>query len=128
MAYLMRTVPHEALAARMLRTDAAVWGAAVVLDLPPGMGEYGADMDGPLRHGGLGLRMQSEEVSNAAFVAGTGQAEHNLKGHPAVLCPLQGASGALVRERWSNLHEWYAGLCGWDAAAKDLPTDFLDSR
>ena len=41
----MRTVPREALAAHMRRTDAAVWrGAAAVLDLPPGVGEYGADM------------------------------------------------------------------------------------
>ena len=56
--------------------------------LPPGVGEYGADMEGPdkacsalgrqmmipLRHGGLGLHMQSDEVSDAAFVAGAGQA------------------------------------------------------
>ena len=29
----------------------------------------------PLRHGGLGLHMQSDEVSDAAFVAGAGEAE-----------------------------------------------------
>ena len=45
MAHLMRTVPREALAAHMRRTDAAAWrAAAVVLDLPPGVGEYGSDM------------------------------------------------------------------------------------
>ena len=72
--------------------------------------------------------MQSDEVSDAAFVAGAGQAEGNLKGHPAVLRPLQGASGAFLRERWSSLHEPYAEQCGWDAAAKNLPTELLDSR
>ena len=59
-----------------------------MLDLPPGVGEYGADMEGPdkacstlgrqimppLRHGGLGLHVQSDEVSHAAFLAGAGQA------------------------------------------------------
>ena len=82
----------------------------------------------PLRHGGLGLHMQSDEVSNAAFVAGAGQAERNLKVRPAALCPLQGASGASVRERWSSLHARYAEQCKWNAAAKDLPTGFLDSN
>ena len=44
----MLTVPREALATHMRRTDAAVWrAAAAVLDLPPGVGEYGADMEGP---------------------------------------------------------------------------------
>ena len=33
-----------------------------------------------------------------------------------------------MQERWISLHEWYAQLCKWDAAAKDLPTAFLDSR
>ena len=95
----------------MCCTDAAVWGVpAAVLDLPPGVGEYGNSMEGPdkacsmlgrqmmslLRHGGLGLRMQSDEVSDAAFVANTGRAERNLKGRPAALGPFQGASGALV--------------------------------
>ena len=98
--------------------------AAAGLDLPPGLGEYGASMDGPdkawsilvrqmllpLRHGGLGLRMHSDEVLDAA------------------LCPLQGASGASVREQWGKLHERYAELCHWDAASKHLPTEFLDSR
>ena len=103
MVHLMRTVPREALAAHMRRTDAAMWrAAAALLDLPPGVGEYGADMEGPdkacstlgrqmmlpLRHGGLGMHMQSDEVSDAAFVAGAGQAERNLKGRPAALCPL----------------------------------------
>ena len=73
----MGAVPREALATHMLRTDAAVWrAAAAVLDLPPGVGKYGADMEGPdnacstlgrqmllpLCHGGLGLHMQSDEV------------------------------------------------------------------
>ena len=82
----------------------------------------------PLRHGGIGLHMQSDEVSDAAFVAGAGQAERNLKGCPAALCPLQGAGGASVRERWRSLHARYAEQCKWDAAAKDLPADFLDSK
>ena len=70
-----------------------------MLDLPAGVGEYGADMDGPdkacsalsrqmmllLRHGELGLHMQLDEVSDAAFVAGAGQAKRNLKGRPAAL-------------------------------------------
>ena len=82
----------------------------------------------PLRHGGLGSHMQSDEVKDAAFVAGAGQAECNLKGRPAALCPLQGASGASVQERWSSLHVRYAEQCNWDTAAKDLPTEFLDSK
>ena len=45
MANLMRSVPREALSTHMRRTDAAVWPAApAVLDLSPGVGEYGADM------------------------------------------------------------------------------------
>ena len=51
----------------------------------------GRQMMLPLRHGGLGLHMQSDRVSDAAFVAGVGQAERNLKGRSAALCPLQGA-------------------------------------
>ena len=48
MAHLMRTVPREAPATHMRRTDAAVWrGAAAVLDLPQGVGEYGAEMESP---------------------------------------------------------------------------------
>ena len=105
MVHLMRTVPREVLATHMRRTDAAVWrAAAAVLDLPPGVGECGADMEGPdkacitlgwqmmlpLRHGWLGLHMQSDEVSDAAFVAGAGEAEPNLKRRPAAFCPLQG--------------------------------------
>ena len=80
MAHAMRTVPRDALATHMLRTDAAVWlAAAAVLNLPEGVGEYGADMEGPdkacsalgrqmmpsLSHAGLGLHMQSDEVSDA---------------------------------------------------------------
>ena len=79
----------------MRRPDAALWrAAAAVLDLPEGVGEYGANMRGPdkacstlgrwmmlpLRHGGLGLHIQSDKVSDASFVAGAGQAERNLKG------------------------------------------------
>ena len=133
----------------MRRTDAAVWrAAAAVLDLPQGVGEYGADMEGPdkacstldgqtmlpLHHGGLGFHMQSDEVSGAAFVAGAGHAERNLKGSSTAICCLQGAGGASMRERWSSLHASYAGQCKWDAAleaalaAKDLPTEFLDSK
>ena len=76
----------------------------------------------------LGFHMQSDEVSDAAFVAGAGQAERNLKGLPAALCPLQGARGASVRKRWGSLHARYAEQCKWDAAAKDLPKEFLDSN
>ena len=47
-----------------------------------------------MSHGGLGLHMQSDEISDAAFVAGVGQTERNVKGRPAALCPLQGAGGA----------------------------------
>ena len=114
MAPKMQTVPQEARVTHMYRTDAAVWqAAAAVLDLPPGVGEYGADMEGhhddkacsglgrqlmlPLRHGGIGLHMQSDEGSNAAFVAGAGQAERNLKGRPA-------ARPCLTRHRrWSTV-------------------------
>ena len=143
MAHLMRTVPREAPATHKRHTIAAVWRmAAAVLDLPQGVGEYGADMEGadkecnilgrqimlPLRHEGLGVHMQSDEVSDAAFVAGAGQAERNLKGRPAALCPLKGACGASVRERWRTLHARYAEQCKWDAAAKDMPTEFLDSK
>ena len=40
MVHLMRTVPREAVATPMRRTDAAVWRvAAAVLDLPQGVGE-----------------------------------------------------------------------------------------
>ena len=80
-----------------------MWRAVAVLDLPQGVGERSADIEGPdmtcsalgrqmtllLRHGGLGLHMQSDEVSDAAFVAGAGQGERNLKGRPAALCPLR---------------------------------------
>ena len=48
MAHLVRTVPREALATRMRRTDPAVWrAAAAVLDLPEGAFEFGADIVGP---------------------------------------------------------------------------------
>ena len=119
MAHLMRTVPREALATHERRADATVLrGAAVVLDLPPWVGEYVANMEGPdkecsrlgmqmalpLRHGAQGRCVQPDGLSDAAFVAGAGQAERNLKGLPAALCPLQSASGASVRERSSNFH------------------------
>ena len=108
MAHLVRTVPWEALAAHMRRTDAAVWRAAVaVLSLPPDVLECGADLEGPdkacstlgrqmmlpLRHGGLAVHMQLDEVLDAAFVAGADQAERNRKGRPAALCPLLGVRG-----------------------------------
>ena len=73
--------------------------------------------------------MQSDYVSDAAFVAGAGQAEP--KGAPSCALPsdsLQGASGASVWARWRSLHARYAEQCKWDAAAKDLSTEFLDSR
>ena len=38
-----------------------------------------------LHHGVLGLLMQLNLVSDAAFVSATSQAERNLKGHPATL-------------------------------------------
>ena len=72
--------------------------------------------------------MQSDEVSDAAFGAGAGQAERNLKGRPAALCPLQGAGGASVRERWRSFHARCTEQCKWGAAAKDLPTEILDSK
>ena len=61
-------------------------------------------------------------------MAGAGQVECNLKGCPAPLCPMQGAGGASVRERWRSLHTQYAEQCKWNAAAKDLLTKFLDSK
>ena len=142
MAHLMRTVPHQELAQHMRRADAAVWrGVAAVLDLPPGVVEFGTTMEGPdaesirlgkqmmlpLRHGGLGMRVQSDEVSDAAYVAGAGQAEVNLEGRPAALCPLQGVSGAALRARWAGVHERCADRCAWDADAKDLPKEFVES-
>ena len=72
MAHLIRTVPREVPATYMRRTDAVVWrGPAAVLGLPLGVGEYGANMEGPdkacseavtqltlpLRHEGLELLM-----------------------------------------------------------------------
>ena len=59
----------------------------------------------PLRHTVLGLHMQSDEVSESAVVVSAGQAKRNLKGCPDALSPLQGASGAAVRVRWSGRHE-----------------------
>ena len=58
----------------------------------------GKQMMLPLRLGGLGLHMQSDEVLDAAFVAVFGQTERNLKGRPATICPQQGACGTSVRE------------------------------
>lgn len=82
----------------------------------------------PLRHGGLGLRMQPDGVSHAAFVASAGQAQCKLKGRPAVLCPLHGVSGASVQPRCSSLCGQYAGRCGWvRLAGKGLPAEFSDS-
>ena len=116
MPHLMRTVPRQALAAHMRPVDAAVWqGAPAVLTLPSGVGESGADMKSPdqacntlgrqmmlpLRKGGLGLRMQSDKVSDVAFVADTGQTERDAS---ATLCPSQQASGASVREPFKHLH------------------------
>ena len=120
------TLPRPATGRLIQGGRVAGWRvAAAVLDLPQGVGEYGADMDGPdmacsalgrhmmlpLRHGGLRLHMQSGGVSDAVFVAGAchWQAERNLKGRPAALCPLPGASGASIRERWSSLHARYTG-------------------
>ena len=75
-----------------------------VQGLDKASGMLGRQTMHPLRHGGLGLHMQSDEVLDATPVAGAGQPELNLKGCPAALCPLQGAS-ASAGERWSNLHE-----------------------
>ena len=61
-------------------------------------------------------------------MAGAGQAERNLKGRPSALFPLQGAGGASVRDRWRSLYTRYVEQCKWDAAAQDLPTEFLDSK
>ena len=47
----------------------------------------------PLRHGGVGLHIQSDEVSDGALVAGAGQAERNLKGPVAASCALPSARG-----------------------------------
>ena len=33
-----------------------------------------------------------------------------------------------MRERWRSLHARYVKQCKWDAAAKDLPTEILDSK
>ena len=54
--------------------------------------------------------------------------EGRWKGRPAAHCPLQGASGASVREWWGNLRQRYAVLCRRDAAVKDLPMELPDSR
>ena len=67
-----------------------MWRAAsaAALDLSPGLGKNGADVEStdkacstlgrqmmfPLRYGGLGLHMRSDEVSDTALVAGAGQA------------------------------------------------------
>ena len=78
----------------MRRTDAAVWRG---WQLFPGVVKYSTGLEGPdkassmlgrqmmlpLQQRGRGLCMQSCEVSDATFVAGTGQAERNLKGRPA---------------------------------------------
>ena len=88
MAHLTRTVPSEALASHVHRTDAAVWrGAAAVLDLPPGEGEYVADMECPdkacgmlgrqmmlpLRHGRhWPSRAQSEGAPSCALTSARG--------------------------------------------------------
>ena len=61
-------------------------------------------------------------------MAGAGKAERNLKERPAALCPLRGVSATSVQERWRSLHGRYAALCGWDTAAKDQQTEYLDSR
>ena len=70
--------------------------------------------------------MRSDEVLDSTFVACVGKAQRNVKGRPAALCSLKGASGTSVQERSSNLHKRYTRLSGWDAAAKDLPIEFRD--
>lgn len=80
-----------------------------------------------LRQGGLGMRMQTDKVSDTAFVAGAGH-QHNLNERPAALCPLHGDSGASESELWSNLHKRCAEQFKWHAAAKDLPAEILGSR
>ena len=96
----------------------------------------GRQMMLPLRHGGLGPRMQSDRSqtlrSQTLRLWSAKSAERNLKGRPAALCQLQAGSGASVRERWRNLLEWYEELCKWDAAANDWPMEVVlqvvDSR
>ena len=51
-----------------------------------------------------------------------------MKRQPPALYLLQRASGASVREQWSSLHARYAEQCKWEAAAKNVTTEFLDSR
>ena len=153
MAHLIRPVPRESQAAHMRLTDAEVWRRRPcstclqgwVSTVPRRRARTRRAVRWvdrfcfPLRHGGLGLDMQSDEVSDASFVAGAGQAERNLKGRPASLYPLQGAVGAFMLEQWRSLHARfsqhsfgemvrYAEQCKWDAAAKGPPTEFLDSE
>ena len=48
---------------------------------------------------GLGMRIQSDVVTDAAFVASASQAECNLKGRPAALCPGANACQEQRRQR-----------------------------
>lgn len=78
----------------------------------------------PLCHGAT----QAAWVLDAVSAAGAGQAERYLVGHPAVHCPLQGASGTSVQERSRSLHILDAARCGRDAAGNDLPAELLNNR
>ena len=70
MAHLMRTVPRDALAPHMHRKDAAVWQAAeALLDLPQGVGEYGAGMEGPYKACCTLGRVMMGHVYGAVLVA-----------------------------------------------------------
>ena len=54
---------------------------------------------------------------------------YNLQGPPTALCPLQGATGASVRERWSHIHERRSCADGPQKRRNwALPLQFLDSR
>ena len=68
MAHLTRTVPREAVALHMRRTDPKVWrAAAAVLDMPDRLGEYGAGTGQAVQH--AGSADDAPAVSRGATVA-----------------------------------------------------------
>ena len=105
-----------------------------------GEGEYGADMEGPDKACSmLGRQMMlplrgakiAHSVRHSLGRCVRGQRwprKRKLKGRPAAICPLQGASCASVRERWRSLHERHAELYKLDAATTDLKQEFLHGR
>ena len=114
LAHHMRTVPREALAAHMRRTDAAVlvWRRRLCSTCLMGWvcSTLGRHMTLPLLGGCLGLHMQSNEVPDAV-VAGAGHAERNFKGCQAALCPLQGVSGD-ASHLTNDARQWGHGAQG----------------